>query len=130
MLKATSLSTSLFVPANINPPHLLWFMNKGSSIQIKETHRSKKSLLQCKWFRLQFFSETPLGFLPVLSINGNELTQKLVIDRFLAGQFGMSLTNVLFRITFLDKGVIISFGKWNQFHEGVIISFWKWNQFL
>lgn len=69
------------------------------------------------------FSETPLGFLPVLSINGNELTQKLVIDRFLAGQFGMSLTNVLFRITFLDKGVIISFGKWNQFHEGVIISF-------
>ncbi|CAG2214967.1 HPGDS [Mytilus edulis] len=42
---------------------------------------------QADWPELK--PKTPLGFLPVLTINGNELTQKLVIDRFLAGQFGL-----------------------------------------
>ncbi|XP_071146779.1 glutathione S-transferase 1-like [Mytilus edulis] len=37
--------------------------------------------------------KTPLGFLPVLEVNGKELTQKLVVDRYLAGQFGLFGSN-------------------------------------
>ena len=42
-----------------------------------------------KFYPGSFFSETPLGTLPVLEYNGNKLTQSITIARFLAKEVGI-----------------------------------------